>query len=212
MFEKNGIIGAARRKTGSIIGEGGKGMRTLLNRASGYMILFMVLSFLGWAVETVFFWFLYGKLCDRGFMTLPFCTIYGFALLIVYMLIGTPKTGGLLLCKAEGKGTLPIYLLLSALIPTALELLTGLFFDRLFGVRLWSYSACRFHFHGYICLEYALLWGLLIPLSMKFLVLPMRERVFSIPLSYRRLVAATLAWIAVMDWTVNFSRQSLVFL
>lgn len=189
----------------------GRRMRQALRKASRYFILFMVISFLGWAVETIFFLFCYGSLYDRGFMTLPFCTIYGFSFLLLYFLIGIPGTDdrGLLPGWPRGK---VIYFLLSALIPTGLELVTGYFFHQVFGLRLWSYAAYRFHFHGYICLEYTLLWGILIPLCMRYLFVPLRNRVFAIPAPYVRILSASLALLAIMDWGVNFSRQELVAL
>ena len=185
-------------------------MRVSLKKVSWYFILFMVISFLGWSVETVFFLFRYGELHDRGFMTLPFCTIYGFSFLLVYFLIGTPDMGGLLpRGEKRGRRSVFFYFFLSALIPTGLELMTGYFFHRMFGIRLWSYAAYRFQFRGYICLEYALLWGLLIPFCMKYVFAPLKKKVFSISEPYARLLAGTLALIATMDWGINFSQQSL---
>lgn len=183
-----------------------------IQRISRYFILFMVMSFLGWVVETLFFLLCYGRFYDRGFMTLPFCTIYGFSFLLLHFLIGIPGTGdqGALLRKSQGKTGLFLYFLLSALIPTGLELITGAFFHRVFGIRLWSYSSYHFHFHGYICLEYALLWGILIPFCMKYVFAPLKSWVFSFPTSYAWTLSSSLALLAAMDWTVNFSRQALL--
>ena len=169
-----------------------------------YFILFMEISFLGWAVETVFFWFCYGELHDRGFMTLPFCTIYGCSFLLLYFLIGTP--GDRRLPGVRRVPNAAIYFLLCALIPTGLELLTGWFFQNAFGVRLWSYESYRFHFRGYICLEYALLWGILIPPCMKYIFLPMKRRAFALDTSRAGAVSALLAVLTAADWTVNFSK------
>jgi len=178
-----------------------------------YFILFMAISFLGWAAETVFFSLCYGGFHDRGFMTMPFCTIYGFSFLLLYWLIGTPTgehTG--LLPRAVHSCRLfpPLYVLLSALIPTAVELLTGIFFHRLFGIRLWSYSAYRFHLNGYICLEYSLLWGLLLPLCMHYVFLPLKAGIFSLSDVSLRHLARLLAMLTLADWTANFSRQTLL--
>ena len=99
------------------------------------------------------------------------------------------------------------YVLVCAAVPTALELVTGLFFHRVFDLRLWSYGAYRFHFNGYICLEYALLWGLLVPLCMRYLVAPMKRRIFALPERTAAAVAFVLLALALADWAVNFSRQ-----
>lgn len=185
----------------------GVGMVKHNGSAGKYFILFMAISFLGWLVETVFFLICYGKYYDRGFMTLPFCTIYGFSFLLLWFLIGEP--GG---TKGRVKrGSSPLrYFLLCALIPTALELLTGWFFQRSFGLRLWSYENYRFHFRGYICLEYALLWGILIPPCMKYIFRPVKNYIFSLAASKTGILAAVLSILAAVDWAVNFSRQELL--
>lgn len=183
-----------------------------LQRASQYFMLFMVVSFLGWAVETFFFLLCYGSLYDRGFMTLPFCTIYGFSFLLLYFLIGTPDAaeGGFLSSWNQGTPiSLLVYFLFCALIPTALELITGYFFHKVFGIRLWSYSAYKFHFNGYICLEYSLLWGILIPPCMKYAFIPLKKQVFDLSAPYVWPLSASLALLSAIDWTVNFSRQEL---
>lgn len=156
----------------------------------------MALSFLGWAAETVFFLICYGEFHDRGFMTLPFCTIYGCSFLLLYALIGLPG-------RSKNK---VLYFLLCALIPTALELLTGWFFHHRFGVRLWSYESYRFQFRGYICLEYALLWGLLIPPCMTCIVQPLKRRIFAMRARYAAILALLLAVVSAVDWGINFSR------
>ena len=55
---------------------------------------------------------------------------------------------------------LPIQLLLSAGVVTALELLTGLLVNRKYTV--WDYRSMPYHYLGQICLNYSLLW---IPVS-----------------------------------------------
>lgn len=184
-------------------------MVRFLRNTGRYFILFMEISFLGWAVETVFFLFCYGEFHDRGFMTLPFCTIYGCSFLLLYFLIGTPGERKSL-PRRRGMHSALLYFLLCALIPTGLELLTGWFFQSVFGLRLWSYESYRFHFQGYICLEYALLWGVLIPPCMKYIFLPLKRRVFDLAASYVWTLSGLLAILATVDWAVNFSRQELI--
>ena len=124
---------------------------------------FFIFSFLGWGMETVICLWPDGKIVDRGFLSLPLCTIYGFTVLAIDRLIGTPRQGGLLLRKVRaGVGRSCLYYLMAVLIPTAAELATGLFFDTVFGIRLWDYSWHRFHFLGYISLGISLSWGILV--------------------------------------------------
>lgn len=184
------------RITGKLKARGGSATHQTVRTAERYFILFMALSFLGWAAETVFFLFCYGEFHDRGFMTLPFCTIYGCSFLLLYGMIGSPRS-------SRNKVA---YFLLCALIPTALELVTGWFFHRQFGLRLWSYESYRFQYHGYICLEYALLWGLLIPPCMTHIVLPLKRRIFAMSAAHTSALSLVLAAAAAVDWSINFAR------
>lgn len=184
-------------------------MKKGLEQAGRYFLLVMAVSFLGWAAETAFFFLCYGELWDRGFMTMPFCTIYGVSFLVMYLLLGVPGERHFP-CPGGRPGRVLVYFFLSALIPTCLELITGFFFHQLFDLRLWSYTAYRFHFRGYICLEYALLWGLLLPVCMKYLFVPLKNRIFSLSAPCSAAVSGILALLAAADWTVNFSRQQLL--
>ena len=69
----------------------GAGLRS--DTLSKYFLLTMLLSFIGWAFETVYVYFLFGRYTDRGFMTMPFCPIYGCSMMAAYFLLGTPSEG-----------------------------------------------------------------------------------------------------------------------
>lgn len=173
-------------------------MTQTMDRIGRYFILFMAISFLGWAAETIFFYLYYGSFYDRGFMTMPFCTIYGFSFLLLYMV------------RKKLQANRYVEFALCVLIPTGLELITGWLFQHSFGLRLWSYENYRFHYQGYICLEYALLWGVLLPPSMRFVFLPLKRRIFALSKPAAMALASSLGLIAAVDWTANFSRQTLM--
>ncbi len=144
------------------------------------VILFVLVSFLGWCMETIYFRIRWGAFSDRGFLTLPLCTIYGSCILAVYLLMGTP-TGGRLRSLFERAKRLPvllrslsyvglyaIYFMAAALIPTIAEFFVALFFDKVFGIVLWNYSYYRFDICGYICLEMTLVCGIKNTASIRF--------------------------------------------
>ena len=64
-------------------------------RFSYLAILFVLISFLGWCGETVYFVLRWDDFTDRGFLSLPLCTIYGCSILAIYLIIGTPTRGRL---------------------------------------------------------------------------------------------------------------------
>ena len=142
-------------------------------------LVFYFVSFIGWCGETLRFLVRFGRLRDRGFLTLPFCTIYGSCLTGMYLFIGTPQNGRLapLFAKAEGLrgaarpaakcGLYALYFLCAALLPTLAELAFGGLFSA-FGVRLWDYGYKKVHLYGLISPDQSLLWGALVTLAMRF--------------------------------------------
>lgn len=109
--------------------------------------LFLIYSFLGWIGETVLAAVKKGHFLNRGFLSLPFSTIYGFGWVLFAVFLPELKA-------------MPFYLFLGGMILSAgLELLTGVLLERVTGHKWWDYSDQKFQFEGYICLPYALLWG-----------------------------------------------------
>lgn len=174
-------------------------------KVNRYILLFLLISFVGWVMETAFCSLLYKTYVDRGFLNLPFCTIYGSAILIIYFLFGTPQEGGILLAKCKNKFLrLILYFLLAIVVPTVAELITGAFFDRVLGVRLWDYSAYKYNFRGYICLEFSLLWGVLITAAMAFVFPFMKRAIWKIPSRMASVLAIVLAVAVFVDWIICF--------
>ena len=147
---------------------------------------------------------------------MPFCPIYGASILAVYFAVGTPQGGVLQPLFARAKrqplparaaayaGLYLLYFLAAALIPTAAEFLTGLFFDKLFGIRLWDYTDRPFNLLGYVCLPMSALWGLLITAAMALLWTPLEKLLARIPQRAAKAVAFTLAALLLIDFCGNF--------
>jgi len=152
--------------------------RELTLELSELFVLTALISFGGWVFEKIGGFIMYGSFSDRGFLTLPFCPIYGASILGIYLLVGTPRSprgaGKRLFLNNEGKRkkgkvyTYAVYFLIAALIPTAAELAVGGIF-KLAGYPLWDYSHRPLNLFGVICLYYSLLWGILITVFMTFL-------------------------------------------
>ncbi|MFR1983272.1 MAG: putative ABC transporter permease [Christensenellaceae bacterium] len=154
--------------------------------------MFFTISFLGWCLEVITCSSGFKYFSDRGFLTLPFCVIYGTPLCLIFLILGTPREGVLAnvvektRLRKAGKIFLRyfLYFLLSAAIATLFELVFGLLFDSL-GVRLWNYYRFPHNFKGYICPQFFFIWGALITLAVsaflcrcigRFRVFPGRPR------------------------------------
>ena len=134
-----------------------------MGQRSSLVLSAIVVAHFGWLLETLIFAIFYGGFYDRGFLTMPLCPIYGITLLFVYILLGTPRSGGVMLGRMRQSGArVLVYFLLAAIIPAVLELIGGEVIELITGEVLWTYEEYEYSFGRYICLEIALLWGLLI--------------------------------------------------
>ncbi len=109
--------------------------------------MFFIYAFLGWCGEVAFAAIKTGKFVNRGFLNGPVCPIYGFGFVAVILLLTPIEDHIFLLFFA------------SMFVTTFLEYLTGLVLEKVFHMRWWDYSQQRFNIQGYVCLEFAILWG-----------------------------------------------------
>lgn len=149
-------------------------------RVYACVLLFFLFSFLGWGMEKLYFYIAFGVNVDRGFLTLPFCTVYGSALLFIRAVLGLPLKDN----SAYPFNVLKFlgYAALSALIASFVELSTGLFFEQVFSVRLWTYGGYPYNYQNYICLFMSVAWGAMIAVAMAGLWAPLERLITRLPL------------------------------
>lgn len=123
-----------------------------------YLIYFLTFSFFGWLVEEIFCFIKNGKIVNRGLCRGPVCPIYGIGICLSALLLS--RIDNFLLLA-----------LLSMAVATVLELVVGLFSDRVLGKRLWDYRRERGNILGYICPRFSVIWGLLLATVIKSLPL-----------------------------------------
>lgn len=122
-------------------------------------LYFLVYSFGGWVVEVIFHAVALGKVINRGFLNGPVCPVYGFGVLSVLPCLIRFKVVDIRWVKEWS-----LYL--------DLFLLQRLSWSQdgclmCFHARWWDYSDKPLNFHGYICLEFSLIWGLAIVMVVK---------------------------------------------
>lgn len=142
-------------------------------RLAAVTFLFFLFSFLGWAMEKIFVYVVSGVNADRGFLALPFCTMYGFGMVIARLMLGSPVAD---IGYPWNVLRLVGYILFAAFLCTAAELITGIFFEQVVGVCLWSYEGAPHTYLGYVCLPVSVAWGLLLPVVMQGIWLPLEAR------------------------------------
>ena len=141
-----------------------------------YQILwyFVIYSLIGWIIEVIFHAVTRGKIMNRGFLNGPLCPVYGFGMLTVLAAVNTAESSGLITLQTgspDGKSTALLFLG-GMLLSTAIELIAGWLLDICFHMRWWDYSKQPFNLHGYICLEFSIIWGLAITMAI-YLVHPL---------------------------------------
>ena len=140
------------------------------------LIYFFIFSFIGWVLEVAFHAITLGKVINRGFLNGPVCPVYGCGVLVVMWAVElTEKLGYISL--GEDAGSLKdafILFLFGLVLATAVELLAGWLLDMLFHMRWWDYSYRPLNLHGYICLEFSIIWGFCISFVVR-MVFPILE-------------------------------------
>lgn len=120
-----------------------------LNEFTILLSYFLIYSFLGWILESVFKSILQKKFVNSGFVMGPFCPIYGFGAIILYMFL-------------DGfKDNLVLVFLIGFVIFSIWECLVGYLLEKIFNTKYWDYSNEKFNYRGRICLRMSLIWGIL---------------------------------------------------
>ena len=110
---------------------------------------FFLYSFLGWAMESLYISVLQRKVINTGFLHGPFCPIYGFGAVVLYVLL-SPLKGNVLAIFCTGFFVLSLW-----------EYFVGFLLEKLFKTKYWDYSKNRFNINGRVCLLNSIYWGLL---------------------------------------------------
>ena len=154
-----------------------------------YMLMFALAAFIGWAYEVICTYLLHHYWTDRGVLHLPFCPIYGFGMMILYLIFRKVKNSLLIFTG-------------SAVITTTIELGASYFLEYFFHVQLWSYNDWPFSFDDRISLISSCIFGLMALLFLK-LIVPLTERIFSSKIKDTAAVLVALFYIFCIIWEVS---------
>ena len=110
---------------------------------------FILYSFLGWIMESVFRSICEKKLINTGFLKGPFCPIYGIGAIIMILILNSFKSNMIVL------------FIISMLVLTIWEYIVGYLLEKIFKTKYWDYSDHKFNFQGRICLTNSIYWGIL---------------------------------------------------
>lgn len=109
---------------------------------------FIVYSFLGWILESVYKTILLKKPTNSGFLYGPFCPMYGIGALLM-ILVGSHFDN------------IIVIFLLAFVLFSIWEYVVAVILEKLFKTKYWDYSNLRFNFQGRVCLKNSIYWGIL---------------------------------------------------
>ena len=116
---------------------------------SRYFILFMMYSFAGWVMETLWVSWCNKRLVDRGFLIGPYCPIYGFGALLIIILLNKFSYNPCIL------------FIMTTILCGVLEYFSSWCMEKLFKARWWDYSDKKFNLKGRICLRNLIAFGIM---------------------------------------------------
>lgn len=109
---------------------------------------FLIYSFVGWVLESIYKSIFAKKFVNSGFLYGPFCPIYGIGALIMYLFLS--------LCDNVITVFLSGFVVLSVW-----EYIVAWGLEKLFHEKYWDYSNYKFNINGRVCLLNSIFWGVL---------------------------------------------------
>ena len=129
-------------------------MRIQLLELATYFIIY---SFLGWVLESIFRSFCEKKIINTGFLIGPICPIYGCGAIIMILFLKNFSNSKILL------------FIMSIIFLSLWEYIVGVILEKLFKTKYWDYSDHKFNYKGRICLTNSIAWGFLGVLFIDFI-------------------------------------------
>jgi len=163
-------------------------MSYLLNdNIYNYIIFFAVYSLIGWVIELIYRFFAYHKIVNPGILYGPFLPIYGI-----------PAVGVVLITNTLNSNLITSSII-GMLFATLLEYASAVYCEKIIGIKFWDYSGDKFNYKGRVCLQYSLLWGVLIFILLFALHPFVSHRVLEIPYLYKLGTTAFILGLLVYD-------------
>ena len=118
-----------------------------------YTFIFCVFSVIGWIIELIYRSILTKRIVNPGFMTGCVVPLYGFGAIILNILCT-------FFLSINSNYKIIIIALLSMILLSLLEFISGWLILKFFNLRLWDYTNNKFNYKGFICLRFSAIWGI----------------------------------------------------
>ncbi|MBR2295757.1 MAG: putative ABC transporter permease [Clostridiales bacterium] len=155
------------------------------------MIMYFVYGFIGWIVEVIYYGITEGRFINRGFLNGPHCPVYGLGFY------------GVVWFFQPVADSFPLLFFGSAFTATAVELLAGVILYAIFHLRWWDYSDYKYNFKGFICLRFAIYWGIACSLGMYLLFPLVHEITLHTPEPVKLVFVIIMSGVLIVDLIVS---------
>jgi uncharacterized membrane protein len=152
---------------------------------------FVIFSFFGWVASSFRSLLLEKKFSNNGFLTSPFCPMYGFSAVICYTALKPVENSKLILFIG------------STLILSALMVVVGVLVEKTLKFKPWDFSSSKFSIGNYITFPYALFLGLLGMLLVGLIIPVLRTAVEAIPFWVSLILVLSFCGIIVIDYVFS---------
>ena len=113
------------------------------------LLYFIIYSFFGWVLESIFKSILQRKIVNSGFLYGPICPIYGFGAIIMLLFLN------------KFKYNLVLLFLAGFIVLSVWEYIVGALLEKKFNTKYWDYSNNFLNIKGRVCLMNSIFWGIL---------------------------------------------------
>ena len=164
-------------------------IKVLSLKIQNLLIYYFICSILGWIMEVLYAYTVFGTFVDRGFLYGPMCPIYGWG--AVAMVLVTEKI------RKKKVNTLGIFLIVTAIF-TILEYLTSLVLELIFNLRWWDYSNYFLNINGRVCLIFSIFFGFIGIVFVKK-IYPRTQRLIK---NIRKKISVKMLWVILISLIV----------
>ena len=158
---------------------------------------FIIYSFLGWCLESIYKTIILKKPINSGFLYGPVCPMYGIGAIIM---IGLSTLSDNII----------IIFILSFVVFSLWEYVVAVILEKCFKTRYWDYSDLKFNFQGRVCLKNSIYWGIL-GVVLIYLIQPNIERLTSlIPAQMLLYIDIILCLAILVDTIITIFRSMII--
>ncbi len=126
---------------------------------------FIIYSFLGWCLESIYKTIILKKATNSGFLYGTFCPMYGIGAILMISL-------------SIVSNNIIVIFILSFLVFSTWEYIVAVILEKCFKTKYWDYSDLKFNIKGRVCLKNSIYWGILGVLLI-FIIHPFIEKLVS---------------------------------